>query len=106
MTNSLSSMRPLLISPSSSKERERWRCIEISPGRFIVRAPGNGLRPANANHQVVLPPSTTREEMRTFARGEFERNKFVYDLGHIRYLISTGKTQFDSMKRYIEQNAL
>lgn len=44
--------------------------------------------------------------MRTFARGEFERNKFVHDLGHIRYLISTGKTQFDSMKRYIEQNAL
>lgn len=54
----------------------------------------------------VLPPSSTREEMRTFARGEFERNKFVHDLGHIRYLISTGKTQFDSMKRYIEQNAL
>lgn len=54
----------------------------------------------------VLPPSSTRDEMRTFARGEFERNKFVHDLGHIRYLISTGKTQFDSMKRYIEQNAL
>ena len=43
--------------------------------------------------------------MRTFARGEFERNKFVYDLGHIRYLISTGKTQFDSMRRYVEQGA-
>ncbi|GAB1743372.1 hypothetical protein NU219Hw_g9209t1 [Hortaea werneckii] len=51
-----------------------------------------------------IPPSdSTREELRTFARGEFERNKYIHDLGHIRYLISTGKTQFDSMKRYIDQ---
>ncbi|TKA70799.1 hypothetical protein B0A55_06908 [Friedmanniomyces simplex] len=57
-----------------------------------------------AIHKV--PPSSTREEMRTFARGEFERNKLVHDLGHIRYLISTGKTQFDSMRRYVEQGAM
>ncbi|KAK3674960.1 hypothetical protein LTR78_005304 [Recurvomyces mirabilis] len=55
---------------------------------------------------LTLEHSSTRSELRTFARGEFERNKFVHDLGHIRYLISTGKTQFDSMQRYIEQNAL
>ncbi|KXL43408.1 hypothetical protein M433DRAFT_318954 [Acidomyces richmondensis BFW] len=53
-----------------------------------------------------IPPSETREEMRTFARGEFERHKYVHDLGHIRYLISSGKTQFDTMRRYIEQNIL
>ncbi|KAI6797244.1 hypothetical protein KC361_g4003 [Hortaea werneckii] len=51
-----------------------------------------------------IPPSdSTRQELHTFARGEFERNKYIHDLGHIRYLISTGKTQFDSMKRYIDQ---
>ncbi|WPG97246.1 Hypothetical protein R9X50_00001800 [Acrodontium crateriforme] len=53
-----------------------------------------------------IPPSDTRVEMRTYARGEFERNKFIHDLGHIRYLISTGKTEFDSMKRYLEQNVM
>lgn len=70
------------------------RARALSLWRDIVRA----LR--------KIPPSSTREEMRTFARAEFERNNNVYDLGHIRYLISTGKTQFDSMRRYIEQNAV
>ena len=54
--------------------------------------------------------------MRHFARAEFEQHKHITDLvrplyiftarnqltisiqGHIRYLISTGKTQFDTMK--------
>ena len=31
-------------------------------------------------HDAEIPPSETREEMRTFARGEFERNKYVHDL--------------------------
>ncbi|KAH9843256.1 LYR motif-containing protein 2 [Teratosphaeria destructans] len=54
----------------------------------------------------VPPTSSTREELRTFARGEFERHKYIHDLGHIRYLISKGKTEFDSMRPYIEQNSL
>jgi len=70
--------------------------------RSISRSVGVHL---TFNLRAEVPPSATREEMRTFARGEFERNKFVYDLGHIRYLISTGKTQFDSMRRYVEQGA-
>ena len=43
--------------------------------------------------------SSTREEMRTFAREEFERNKEVKDTTKIRYLVSTGRTQFDEMSR-------
>ncbi|GAB7338232.1 hypothetical protein MBLNU457_4566t1 [Dothideomycetes sp. NU457] len=43
-----------------------------------------------------VPKSNTRSEMRQFARDEFERNKDVLDIGHIRYLISTGRTQFDA----------
>ncbi|TKA81055.1 hypothetical protein B0A49_00675 [Cryomyces minteri] len=53
-----------------------------------------------------IPAPVTRKEMRDFARGEFTRNKDVTDLGHIRYLISTGKTEFDSMKRYVEELAM
>ncbi|KAF2427546.1 hypothetical protein EJ08DRAFT_352696 [Tothia fuscella] len=52
-----------------------------------------------------IPPSSTRDEMRSFARGEFGRYKDVTDIGHIRYLISSGKTQFDSMRRYIDEQA-
>ncbi|KAI9706569.1 MAG: hypothetical protein M1836_003576 [Candelina mexicana] len=44
-----------------------------------------------------IPASTTRNEMRRFARDEFLRNKDVTDL--------TGKTEFDSMKRYIDEQA-
>ncbi|KAF2486654.1 hypothetical protein BDY17DRAFT_321430 [Neohortaea acidophila] len=52
-----------------------------------------------------IPPSSTRQEMREFARTEFERNRHLKDLDHIRYLVATGKTQLDSMRRYVEQIA-
>lgn len=63
--------------------------------------------------------------MRQFARDEFDRNRDVYDIQHIRYLISvrfiallgnhstwlltwdqTGRTQFDGMKRYVYEQAV
>lgn len=53
-----------------------------------------------------IPKSPTKNEMREFARAEFERNREVSDIGHIRYLISTGKTQFDGMRRYIDEQVL
>ncbi|EME89547.1 uncharacterized protein MYCFIDRAFT_125355 [Pseudocercospora fijiensis CIRAD86] len=53
-----------------------------------------------------IPPSATKDEMRHFARHEFERFRHIDDLQHIRYLLSTGKTQLDSMRRYVEQNAM
>ncbi|KAK2053926.1 complex 1 protein [Colletotrichum caudatum] len=44
----------------------------------------------------------TRAESRRFAREEFERHRDVTDLGHIRYLISTGKTEWQGMERYVD----
>ncbi|KAH8693736.1 hypothetical protein BGW36DRAFT_383601 [Talaromyces proteolyticus] len=52
-----------------------------------------------------IPPSSTRTEMRDYARAEFDRNKGVEDVAHIRYLLSAGKTEFDTMRRYIEELA-
>ncbi|CEJ55476.1 hypothetical protein PMG11_01731 [Penicillium brasilianum] len=49
------------------------------------------------------PPSPTRDELRSYARHEFERNREVSDLSHIRYLISTGKAEFETMRRYIDE---
>jgi len=50
-------------------------------------------------------PATKRGEYLAHARGEFERNKHVTDITQIRYLVSTGKTEFDTMARYIEEMA-
>ncbi|KAJ9216510.1 hypothetical protein DTO166G4_1726 [Paecilomyces variotii] len=52
-----------------------------------------------------VPKSPTRDELRAYARQEFERNRNVEDLSHIRYLVSTGKAEFDTMKRYIDEQA-
>jgi hypothetical protein len=52
-----------------------------------------------------IPPSNTRTEMRAYARHAFERNRNVTDLTQIRYLISTGKTEFEGMQRYVDELA-
>ncbi|KAK2596847.1 hypothetical protein N8I77_012736 [Diaporthe amygdali] len=44
----------------------------------------------------------TRDETRLFARQEIERHRYVQDLQHIRYLLSTGKTQWEGLERYID----
>ncbi|KAL2416425.1 hypothetical protein ABEF95_002540 [Exophiala dermatitidis] len=49
--------------------------------------------------------SPTRDETIAYARAEFERNKHVSELSQIRYLISTGKAEFDGMQRYIDELA-
>ncbi|TQN65832.1 Subtilisin-like protease 2, partial [Colletotrichum shisoi] len=62
----------------------------ISLYREIIRGTGR-----------IADPNT-RAESRRFVRDEFERHRDVTDLGHIRYLISTGKTEWQGMERYVE----
>jgi hypothetical protein len=50
-------------------------------------------------HKIQDPQ--TRRESRRYARDEFERHRHVTDIAHIRYLLSTGKTEWDTMERYI-----
>ncbi|OQD73744.1 hypothetical protein PENDEC_c014G02043 [Penicillium decumbens] len=52
-----------------------------------------------------IPPSATRNELHDYARHEFERHREVTDLAHIRYLLSTGKSEFETMRRYIDEQA-
>ncbi|KJX99698.1 unnamed protein product [Zymoseptoria tritici ST99CH_1A5] len=95
------------------------RCATISSGRSLrSKGPPMSLEQFLQRKKVMdlwreivratnkIPPSSTREEMKTFAREEFERFRHVEDLGHIRYLVSTGKTQLDAMRRYVEQNGM
>ncbi|KAJ4164448.1 hypothetical protein LMH87_006124 [Akanthomyces muscarius] len=48
-----------------------------------------------------IKDAQTRRETQKFARDELERHRHVTDLQHIRYLLSTGKTEWDAMERYI-----
>lgn len=50
-------------------------------------------------------PKGKRDEPIAYAKNEFGRNKHVKDITQIRYLISTGKTEFDTMSRYIDELA-
>ncbi len=43
--------------------------------------------------------------MKKFAREEFERHRAVTDGSKIRYLLSTGKTEFETMERYVVEQA-
>lgn len=47
----------------------------------------------------------TKMELRRFARTEFESQRLVDDATTIRYLLAKGKTQFDGMRRYIDEQA-
>lgn len=50
-------------------------------------------------------PRDRRGETVAYARAEFERNRSVQDLSQIRYLVSTGKVEFEGMQRYIDELA-
>lgn len=47
-----------------------------------------------------IPPST-RDEMKKYAREEFEQHKDVEDSRKIRYLLSTGKTEFERLGKQV-----
>ena len=39
-------------------------------------------------------------------KGEFARNRHVHDVSQIRYLVSTGKAEWDGMRRYVEEQGM
>ncbi|KAI1099692.1 hypothetical protein F4804DRAFT_74551 [Jackrogersella minutella] len=68
---------------------------------FLLRSRALSLYRSVIRGTRQIGDPTTRAETRNFARAEFERHRDVTDLGHIRYLLSTGKTEWESMERYI-----
>ena len=46
--------------------------------------------------------SPQREDSVAHARGEFMRNKDVTEIERIRYLVSTGKAEWDGVRRGVE----
>ncbi|KAI5921063.1 hypothetical protein F4810DRAFT_680059 [Camillea tinctor] len=73
----------------------------LSLDHFLQRSRALSLYRTILRGTRRINDSTTRAETRSFARTEFERHRGVTDLTHIRYLLSTGKTEWESMERYI-----
>ncbi|KAI0861339.1 complex 1 LYR protein [Xylaria cubensis] len=73
----------------------------LSLDHFLQRARVLGLYRTVLRGTRHISDPATRSETRSFARAEFERHRGVTDINHIRYLLSTGKTEWESMERYI-----
>ncbi|KAI1192453.1 complex 1 LYR protein [Nemania serpens] len=87
-------------SPPSPPPKSRVRPT-LSLEHFLQRARVLALYRAILRGTRRIPDPAARSETRGFARAEFERHRGVTDPGHVRYLLSTGKTEWEAMERYI-----
>lgn len=85
--------------PKTARQKKPILSLE----QFIQRSKTLALWREIMRAVYRIPPSATRDEMRQFARTEFEQHRKVKDQQHIRYLVSSGKTQFDAMRRYVDE---
>ncbi|KAB8074831.1 complex 1 protein-domain-containing protein [Aspergillus leporis] len=95
-----------LLSSVSRSQPSKLRKPAISLDHFIQRQRVLGLWRDIVRALHKIPQSPTREELRSYARDEFERHRNVTDLQHVRYLLSIGKAEFDTMRRYIDEQAV
>ena len=91
-----------VIEPPATSKTARGEKV-ISFDHFLQRQRVLGLWREIVRATNKISNDKTKNEMRSFARDEFERYRKVEDLEHIRYLVSTGKDQFKSISRYVEQ---
>lgn len=77
-------------SPGLSLEHFLLRSRVLSLYRTIVRA------------IYQIPDANERRDPIAHVKTEFMRNKNVNDTAQIRYLASTGKAEWDGMRRYVE----
>lgn len=91
-------------SPKTSRHTSRLPSTKLSLEHFLIRQRVISLYRTIIRALQALPrDSRQRAELTVYAKGEFERHKEVSDVGKIRYLVSTGKTEFDGMKRYLHE---
>ena len=102
-------MRPTLcvlasIAKSSSKPKSRPgdKPAPLSLDHFLQRQRVIHLYRDIVRSLYRHTISPQREESVAYAKGEFMRNKDVKEVEQVRYLISTGKAEWDGMRRGIE----
>lgn len=95
-------MRPfgsihLIRTYASTARRSRLPKAPLSLDHFLLRQRVLGFYRTIVRSCFKLPGST-RREMIQYARGEFELRREETDLRKIRYLMSTGKADFDRLR--------
>ncbi|KAL1993146.1 hypothetical protein VTN49DRAFT_3903 [Thermomyces lanuginosus] len=93
-------------STSTSARKRRLDKPTLTLDQFIQRRRVLGLWREILRDIHRIPKSPTRTELLDYARTEFKRNKTVQDTTQIRYLLSTGRSEYEGMKRYIDQLAM
>ncbi|RJE23392.1 hypothetical protein PHISCL_04288 [Aspergillus sclerotialis] len=93
----------LLATLSGGGQPSKLKKPAVGLEHFIQRKRVLGLWRDIVRALNKIPPSSTKDELRSYARYEFERHRDITDLQHIRYLVSTGKSEFDTMRRYIDE---
>ncbi|KAJ5108102.1 hypothetical protein N7456_004777 [Penicillium angulare] len=90
-------MRPSItaLAAISRSQPSKLKKPAISLDHFIQRQRVLALWREIVRALHKIPPSSTREELHSYARGEFERHREVTDV--------TGKSEFDMMRRYIDE---
>ena len=69
---------------SSFRRSGHWHSGETLCEPLTVRDYALHLNTVGCSQDQGIPPSATREELRKYARGEFERNRNVTDIvGHL-----------------------
>ncbi|PQE04253.1 complex 1 protein [Rutstroemia sp. NJR-2017a BVV2] len=87
---------------ASSARTKKGRLGEtLSLDHFLQRSKALALYRRILRDCKRIPDAQSRAETKRFVREDFERNRGVRDLTQIRYLIGTGKTQWEGMERYI-----
>ncbi|CAI7616414.1 unnamed protein product [Penicillium palitans] len=94
---------PRFLAAISRSQPSKLKKPSISLDHFIQRQRVLSLWREIVRALIKVPPSSTRTELHKYARDEFERHRGVSDVQHIRYLLSTGKSEFETMRRYIDE---
>ena len=89
-------------SPRISQPPPSKKSPPLSLSHFLLRQRALSLYRTIIRACYKIPPSA-REEMKSYAREEFERHKDVDDSRKIRYLLSTGKTEFERLGKQVSE---
>ena len=89
--------------PKASRLPQSRRKPPLTLDQFLQRQRVLGLWREIVRATNHISSEDIRKEMKMFAREEFERYRNVEDATKIRYLVSTGKEQLQSMRRYVDE---
>lgn len=92
--------------PASKPRTLKNRPPPLSLEHFLLRSRVLHLYRTIIRAIYQIPDKDARKDPIAHAKHEFARNKDVRDTAQIRYLASTGKAEWDGMRRYIDELAV